>query len=56
MNALMKGLSTAMAFGVLLVSTSESGAAELGDLLRATLEHPAVQARSLETQAARDDL
>lgn len=52
----MKALSTAVAFGLLLGFASGSGASELGDLLRATLEHPAVQARSLDTQAARDDL
>lgn len=41
---------------IALPCTSEASASELGDLLRATLEHPAVQARSFETQAARDDL
>lgn len=52
----MKAFSSAVAFCLLLLSASGSCASELGDLLRAALEHPLVQARSLETQAARDDL
>jgi len=52
----MKALSAAAILGLWLTCSHTACASELGDLLRATLEHPAVQARSLDTQAARDDM
>jgi outer membrane protein len=42
--------------GVLAVACASAGASELGDLLRGTLDHPSVAARSEETSAAHQEL
>jgi outer membrane protein TolC len=42
--------------GILLLAAATSNASELGDLLRATLEHPSVEARTEERLAAQQDL
>lgn len=52
----MKVLWAATVLGLWLMCSYTASASELGDLLRATLDHPAVQARSLDTQAARQEL
>lgn len=52
----MKALSAAAVLGLWLACWHSASGSELGDALRAALEHPAVQARSLDTQAARQDL
>jgi outer membrane protein TolC len=41
---------------VLAIACGCAGASDLGDLLRATLDHPSVEARNEETSAARQEL
>jgi outer membrane protein TolC len=51
------GALTGAATSILLaIASGSAGASDLGDLLRATLEHPSVAARTEETIAARQEL